>query len=72
MIEAGADMRASTGIGVRAWLVLASFLLGHIVTGEHSPIRLFFMRIFARYMEVPLLYLFHFDISKLVHCLHTG
>lgn len=32
-------------------------LAGHIVTGEHSPIRLFFMKIFARYLEVPLLHL---------------
>lgn len=33
------------------------FMLGHIVTGEYSPIRLFLMRIFARYIEVPLLHL---------------
>ncbi len=33
------------------------FLLGHIVSGEHSRVRIFLMRIFARYVEVPLLHL---------------
>jgi len=33
------------------------FMLGHIVAGEYNPIRLFLMRIFARYIEVPLLHL---------------
>ena len=34
-----------------------ALLLGHIVSGEYSPIRLFLMRIFARYIEVPVLHL---------------
>ena len=37
--------------------IASFFLLGHIVSGEYSHIRLFFMRIFARYIEVPLLHL---------------
>ncbi len=36
---------------------ILAFMLGHIVTGEYSPIRLFLLRIFARYIEVPLLHL---------------
>jgi len=38
-------------------LVGLAFLLGHVVYGEHSPLRMFLMRIFARYIEVPLLHL---------------
>ena len=37
--------------------LIAIFLFGHIVSGEYSPIRLFLMKIFARYIEVPLLHL---------------
>jgi len=33
------------------------FLLGHVVSGEHSPVRMFLMRVFARYIEVPVLHL---------------
>jgi ferredoxin len=32
-------------------------MLGHLVAGEHSPIRMFLMRMFARYIEVPVLHL---------------
>lgn len=32
-------------------------MLGHIVSGEHSRIRMFLMRVFARYIEVPVLHL---------------
>jgi Pyruvate/2-oxoacid:ferredoxin oxidoreductase delta subunit len=38
-------------------LIPLAFLLGHIVAGEHSPVRMFLMRIFARYIEVPVLHL---------------
>ena len=38
-------------------LIGLAFLLGHVVSGEHSPLRMFMMRIFARYIEVPLLHL---------------
>lgn len=53
-IEARAIHRESYGLRVSALILL---MLGHVVTGEHSPIRLFFMKIFARYLEVPLLHL---------------
>ena len=33
---------------------ILAFTLGHIVVGEYSPIRLFLLKIFARYIEVPL------------------
>lgn len=36
---------------------LGGLILGHIIAGEYSPIRLFLLRIFARYIEVPLLHL---------------
>ena len=32
-----------------------SLLPAHLVAGEHSPVRMFLMRIFARWVEVPLL-----------------
>jgi hypothetical protein len=32
-------------------LIGLAFILGHIVSGEHSPVRMFMMRIFARYIE---------------------
>ncbi|MBU4401290.1 MAG: 4Fe-4S dicluster domain-containing protein [Actinobacteria bacterium] len=60
------SMREPVKIIIRTWAILAAFLLGHIVTGEHSPIRLFFMRVFARYLEVPLLYVsYHACVGRL-------
>lgn len=41
----------------RQVVAILALMLGHIVGGEQSPLRLFLMRIFARYLEVPLLYL---------------
>jgi ferredoxin len=38
-------------------LLPLALLLAHMVTGEHSPLRLFLMRVFARYIEVPVLHL---------------
>ncbi|MFH1149856.1 MAG: 4Fe-4S binding protein [Actinomycetota bacterium] len=38
-------------------VLICAAMLGHIVSGEHSPIRLFLMRVFARYIEVPVLHL---------------
>lgn len=38
-------------------LIPAAAVLGHIVSGEHNPLRMFLMRIFARYIEVPVLHL---------------
>lgn len=40
-----------------AALAMTAMLLGHIITGEYSPVRLFFMKLFARYIEVPVLHL---------------
>ncbi len=40
-----------------AVLLLVQVMLGHIVAGEHSRIRLFLLKIFARYVEVPVLHL---------------
>lgn len=42
---------------MKAALLLPALLLGHIITGEYGPVRLFFMKVFARYIEVPLLHL---------------
>lgn len=38
-------------------IALPALLLGHMISGEYSPLRLFLMRIFARYIEVPMLHL---------------
>ncbi|MHB8895482.1 MAG: 4Fe-4S dicluster domain-containing protein [Candidatus Geothermincolia bacterium] len=40
-----------------ATLIPIAFVMGHIVSGEHSPVRMFLMRVFARYVEVPLLHI---------------
>lgn len=37
--------------------VLSLVLVGHLIAGEYSPVRLFLLRVFARWIEVPLLHL---------------
>ncbi len=35
----------------------AAFFIFHLISGEYSPVRLWLMRIFARFIEVPILHL---------------
>lgn len=37
--------------------LLQLIVLGHLISGEHNRVRLFFLRVFARWIEVPLLWL---------------
>ncbi len=40
---------------VGATLLVPSLLLAHLISGENSPLRILLMRVFARWVEVPLL-----------------
>ncbi len=47
-------MKKANGIIIR---IVAITQLFHLISGEYSPIRLWLMRIFARFIEVPILHL---------------